>query len=1008
APPPQPGAFGLPQYAGYPPGAAPPPGVLPPHLAGYPVSEYAPDFGYEDPVLASHHNFLRERWLEAERMKEQSRGLGAGINANAAPSGAVPPQEKKASGKNAAKKKAADSSDEDSNSGSGTTSENSGGEAGSKAQDDDSDSSTGSESSSSRRRPREKKISAKELRGSDSESESSSSEASESDEVQKVSKSTKAAAKQASDKDFQPVPPMAAPPVNPYAGPNMWPQLPPGMPMPPRPPGMPGFPYPPPPGAMLPMAGLPGMMPYDPMTGMPLGGMGFLSHPGMPPGAGLPPQPAPFGMPIPPPGMSFPGAGMGQAPPAAAAAAAGAANAAGREFIGERRRPRNVRAANEVAEEAEVERREREAERKRRLRRRGVEVPDSDGDERDDAGSGSASASASLGPSSPASPAAPSGTTAALAPPSPRSKATGKAEKARGGGRGRRRRIVYAAYSDDEDEDEEDDGDGPAGRGSTRGGGGGQRRRDQDGDGGGEGEDDDDEEEEELIIVRRKKKGKDGRSGGRLTTFHCLSLSFPSSSSPPASPTDATAAAAAGPQGSVLSPRTATVGTTSSKRSSVAFKRQSTLIGPSPRFGGAPRWDPSDADYLDYLYDPTASSAASIVSITSPTSPRPSLPPVPSQQTLPGGLPSSSPSSGPLPVDTAAAAGASRGGTRLWRAPSTDQRGVLRDLRRLFAQQFARLREEIQFLSDRASRLELLGVSPQLPEVARLRALALSMGQRMPWRELSVACVGPPGVGKSALIARLAGRPGLVGGEETLQHVVLTHSKNAPLYSAMQVKPFSSASTGNPPHQAVEVVVVAHRLNNLEAVTLFDTVALAVSGTAPRNRGDAGLLRLTGVNVTDPVIVGFAVSADVNSIQASSQILGSSSTASSPGSHGLVPPPRRIHARLLPSHNAPSLARKAFSNYELSDIELIDVTICVVTPEDLATLGYDEAATIQSSLSKSIFPILVVNRMDELWEAMQVASDHASEEALADYKQWRANKAAMIERSTGISCKPFL
>ncbi|KAJ3280652.1 hypothetical protein HDU76_009119, partial [Blyttiomyces sp. JEL0837] len=44
----------------------------------YPASEYAPDVGWEDPVLNYHHQMMRERWLEAERMKEHQRMVERG------------------------------------------------------------------------------------------------------------------------------------------------------------------------------------------------------------------------------------------------------------------------------------------------------------------------------------------------------------------------------------------------------------------------------------------------------------------------------------------------------------------------------------------------------------------------------------------------------------------------------------------------------------------------------------------------------------------------------------------------------------------------------------------------------------------------------------------------------------------------------------------------------------------------------------------------------------------
>jgi hypothetical protein len=113
---------------------------------------------------------------------------------------------------------------------------------------------------------------------------------------------------------------------------------------------------------------------------------------------------------------------------------------------------------------------------------------------------------------------------------------------------------------------------------------------------------------------------------------------------------------------------------------------------------------------------------------------------------------------------------------------STDQK-ELREVRALYALNFARLREETDLLLHRSVRLQMLGADPNIELAQRLLHQLRQLGENMPWRELSIAIVGPTDSGKSALLSRLLGRSAILGNGQTAYNYALVHSRTAPEYS---------------------------------------------------------------------------------------------------------------------------------------------------------------------------------------------------------------------------------
>ncbi|KAI9342054.1 hypothetical protein DFJ73DRAFT_843037 [Zopfochytrium polystomum] len=445
-----------------------------------------------------------------------------------------------------------------------------------------------------------------------------------------------------------------------------------------------------------------------------------------------------------------------------------------------------------------------------------------------------------------------------------------------------------------------------------------------------------------------------GGSGAMAPSAASSSGSSPSSSSSTPSPASAAERGGGGGGGAGTSPVTGSgsFSTSPSKRSSAILKRQSSVLG-------APRWDPSDVDYLEFVHDPSAAAAAAAAAAPSSLSIS-TTPTFPTSQLFLGASKRTHSPSSSSPADLLAA-----------------DRAALKELRRLYAQQFSRLRDETQFLSDRAARLDRLGVNPQIADVTRMKTMTLAVGERMPWQELAVAVVGTKGVGKSSILGRLIGRPNLLGGADTTHHYALVHSKHAHLYSSKRVKVRGAAE------RTANVVVVSHRLNKLENVTFFDTIPIPTPRHPPPRiaSGPSRTFRFSGLDVNDPIVVSVSAVSPEPAVShpqsaSASDPLGSNAP---PGTTGFSNP-----IAVYPAH--------PFLDLDILEAELIDVLVGVVTPENLVTFSHDEVVGLKTALAASLFPILVVNKMDDVWESV----------GAQDYRQWRTDRAAAVMKELGI------
>ncbi|KAJ3414263.1 hypothetical protein HDV05_006792 [Chytridiales sp. JEL 0842] len=289
---------------------------------------------------------------------------------------------------------------------------------------------------------------------------------------------------------------------------------------------------------------------------------------------------------------------------------------------------------------------------------------------------------------------------------------------------------------------------------------------------------------------------------------------------------------------------------------------------------------------------------------------------------------------------------------------SADQK-ELRDLRASYALNFARLREEVDLLMHRSVRLQMLGVDPDIDFAKCLRSKLRILGENLPWRELSVAVVGPKEAGKSTLLSKLMGRSNLLGNGETLHHYALVHNKAAPEYSPSLAKP-----SRNSPEVAHSMVIVSHNLDRFEKIAFLDTAGVSPTTKSPESSVD--VISFSGLNLSDPSIVSVSIADAGKSAPVQQDVDGSTTQTTLQSS--------------------------------LADIlksEAVDVVLLVLRPDDiknLATNASSESAPLSdltnTIMDNSTLPMLVVHKVDNVWDRIHAFARN-DDDFKAEYEQWK-------------------
>ncbi|KAJ3196191.1 hypothetical protein HDU67_004125, partial [Dinochytrium kinnereticum] len=281
-------------------------------------------------------------------------------------------------------------------------------------------------------------------------------------------------------------------------------------------------------------------------------------------------------------------------------------------------------------------------------------------------------------------------------------------------------------------------------------------------------------------------------------------------------------------------------------------------------------------------------------------------------------------------------------------------------LRTLYIDTFSRLREEVDILVLRSSRLERLGVNPKTQAVSALREEIRQLRETFPFRELTVAVLGPSGVGKSTVLNRFVGRRRIFGNGSTLANYAFVHAGNVRMHAPSGLSASSKKDTGN------DLVLVNHELEPLKYVTFFDTVA---SDSLPPLLSASSSLGFSGIDVDDPAILSVSVSAS-RTYQKPNPTLSSTQPTT-------------------PSSPKPTTGRDPTP---LLATEGVDVVIFVVSPSNLSQVP---RSLILKSLGAATVPILVVNKMDSVWDVIHSKGGDAA--LVSGYESWKANANAMVK-----------
>ncbi|KAJ3112644.1 hypothetical protein HDU96_004337 [Phlyctochytrium bullatum] len=332
---------------------------------------------------------------------------------------------------------------------------------------------------------------------------------------------------------------------------------------------------------------------------------------------------------------------------------------------------------------------------------------------------------------------------------------------------------------------------------------------------------------------------------------------------------------------------------------------------------------------------------------------------------------------------------------------------ALEDLRTLYLDSFSRLREEVDLLSLRAERLRRLGVNPRAAAVASLKAEVRALKESFPFRELTVAVLGPSGVGKSTLLNRFVGRREIFGKGSTRANFAFMHAKNSrmhPLVSkrdnllgttitagtatlaAAAASSVPATPSTTPPNAVVDLILVSHELESLKHVTFFDTVA---SDAAPPAQGT---ITFSGIDMDDPAILSVSVSgARVATVQ-QRQAVGAGGLDDTPV---VITEPASSAAAKTAAANAANAG--SLPSPLLETAEGVDVVIFVVSPSNLAQVP---RSLILKSLGAATVPILVVNKMDSVWDVIHAKGGDAA--LVSGYESWKTNANTMVRNQISV------
>ncbi|KAJ3175227.1 hypothetical protein HK101_010703, partial [Irineochytrium annulatum] len=348
-------------------------------------------------------------------------------------------------------------------------------------------------------------------------------------------------------------------------------------------------------------------------------------------------------------------------------------------------------------------------------------------------------------------------------------------------------------------------------------------------------------------------------------------------------------------------------------------------------------------------------------------------------------------------------------------------------LRSLFSDNFSRLRQELDLILERSPALMRLGVSlscdlawfsstgsasasgsagkiktemlPAIEALSKLRADLRNAGEMLPERSLSVAIVGPQGSGKSAVLNRIIGKENLFGESHmnaklirslkdvTVHNYAFVHATSSkfhsPLYSGPSPSdsPSTATPTPLPPRSRRfqeafgDLVVVSHQIETLRHISFFDTIASDVPPAAGAGRSNGGGYSLSGLNVGDPCVESVALS--------------------------LSPP---VHAGT--NAEADGASEEAGAAVEgrtpsrdlgaLLQTESVDVVIFVVAQSQVANVP---RWMISQTLDTATVPILVVNKLDNIWNQLYAKGGG---DVAKKYSDWKRQAMPMVQDQIGI------
>ncbi|KAJ3413464.1 hypothetical protein HDV05_008033 [Chytridiales sp. JEL 0842] len=276
----------------------------------------------------------------------------------------------------------------------------------------------------------------------------------------------------------------------------------------------------------------------------------------------------------------------------------------------------------------------------------------------------------------------------------------------------------------------------------------------------------------------------------------------------------------------------------------------------------------------------------------------------------------------------------------------------LRSLRNFYTVNCSRMKEEAELLAYRSQRLMRLGVDPLHRATRKIRSEVRRLSEKLPWKELTVAVIGPQGAGKSSVLSKIVGRQDLFGNAVTSNNYAFAHAN-----AAGQLSPRKSKSGG----RGLPLVVVSHQMDRLENVVYIDTAPLDIphSTLNPHQNDTAESLSFPGLNINDPAVTGVTISAD----EKESELKENSSR--SPQNSANDSPVQNI--------------------VQLLQAEAVDVVMYVAAPGEQEI---SETRNMKSAFSVGTLPVVVANKVDNVWDELYINAK-GDEDFIKDYSNWK-------------------